>query len=180
MNRKRFANIILIVLVVILAGALGYVTLVKKPASTEQLQPNSSQNTQLAPLPSLPTTCTDQQEATPVITSISPASGPVGTKVQIRGCNFTGFEGDLDAVFVRSDGAEIPLYGGTWSPGYGGAERGKLIMVTVQSYCASGSETGRYSGITSSCKTVQATPGVYRVYVTAWGKKSNAATFTIK
>src|SRR3990167_8363563 len=31
-NQKGFANIVLIVLVVVLAGALGYVTLVKKPA----------------------------------------------------------------------------------------------------------------------------------------------------
>ena len=30
-NQKGFANILLIILVVVLAGALGYVTLVKKP-----------------------------------------------------------------------------------------------------------------------------------------------------
>ena len=202
MNQKGVANIVLIILVVILAGALGYVTLVKKPAPNEQPQINNSQNTQpttppptnntvsqnppaiqppITPPSPLPTTCVDQQEAIPVITSISPASGPVGTKVEIRGCNFTGFEGDLDAVFVRSDGKEIPLYGGTWYPGYGGgAGRGKIMTVTVQSYCPSGSETGRYSGITSPCQTIQATPGVYKVYVTAWGKKSNLATFTVK
>ena len=128
----------------------------------------------------LPTTCKDELEGVPVITSISPASGPIGTEVEMNGCNFTGFEGDLDAVFVRSDGAQIPLYGGTWYPGYGGAERGKLIKVTVQSYCESGSITGRYSGITSSCETVNATPGIYKVYVEAWGKKSNEVSFTIE
>jgi len=39
MNQKGFANIVLIILVVVLAGALGYVTLVKKytPTSNEQL-----------------------------------------------------------------------------------------------------------------------------------------------
>lgn len=125
---------------------------------------------------SLPATCTDQQGTVPVITSISPLSGPIGTSVLIDGCNLAGFEGDLDAVFVRSDGAKIPLYGGTGT----GAEQGKHMTVTVQSYCASGSETGRYSGIVSPCTTVQATPGVYKVYVTAWGKNSNEATFTIK
>ncbi len=48
MNQKGFANIviILIVLVVVLAGALGYVTLVKKSAPVEQPQTNNSQNTQ--------------------------------------------------------------------------------------------------------------------------------------
>ena len=202
MNQKGFANIVLIVLVVILAGALGYVTLIKKSVSTEQPQSNNSQNTQptmppspnntvsqnppptqppVTPPPSLPTTCIDKSETTPVITSVSPASGPIGTEITIRGCNFGGFEGDLDAVFVRSDGAEIPLYGGTWYPGYGGGtEPGKIITVTMQSYCESGSVTGRYSGITSACQTIKATPGVYKVFVTAWGKKSNQATFTVK
>ncbi len=34
--------------------------------------------------------------------------------------------------------------------------------------------------ITSPCQTIKATPGVYEVYVTAWGKKSNTVTFTVK
>ena len=46
MNQKAFANILLIVLVVILAGVLGYVTLVKKSVPAEQSQSNNSQNTQ--------------------------------------------------------------------------------------------------------------------------------------
>ena len=50
-NQKGFANIILIILVVVLAGALGYITLVKKPAPTEQPQSNNSQNTQQTPPP---------------------------------------------------------------------------------------------------------------------------------
>lgn len=128
----------------------------------------------------LPTTCKDELDGVPVITSISPASGLVGTEVEIRGCNLGGFEGDLDAVFVRSDGEEIPLYGGTWYPGYGGAEPGKLIKIIVRPYCESGSVTGRYSGITSPCETVNVTPGTYKVYAEAWGKKSNEALFIIK
>lgn len=53
MNQKGFANIVLIVLVVILAGALGYVTLVRKPAPVEQPQTNNLPNTQTTtpPLP---------------------------------------------------------------------------------------------------------------------------------
>jgi hypothetical protein len=55
MNQKGFANIILIIFVVVLVGALGYVTLVKKPAPVEQPQTNNnnSQNTQtITPPPS--------------------------------------------------------------------------------------------------------------------------------
>ena len=197
-------KILVILALLILAGSVGYVyygqqqknagpqplkpgrqTFVPQPPLLPP-QPQSKQNAkevgpiEIEPEASLPTTCTDQLEGTPVITSLSNYSGPVGTKLEIRGCNFSGFEGDLDAVFLRNDGAEIPLYGGTWQPGYGGAERGKIIIITVQSYCPSGSEMGRYSGITSACKTVEATPGIYKVYVTAWGKKSNEASFTIK
>ena len=48
MNQKGFVNIILIVLVVVLAGALGCVTLVKKPSLPEP-QPTTSQTA--PPLP---------------------------------------------------------------------------------------------------------------------------------
>ena len=58
MNKKGFANIVLIILVVVLAGVLGYVTLVKKPAPVEQPQTSSSQNTQAT----MPTT--NQQTTT--------------------------------------------------------------------------------------------------------------------
>ena len=189
MNQKGFANTVLIILVVVLASALGYVTLVKKSAPVEQPGVSNSQNAEPTTPPSInntvsqnqPTTCIDQQEATPVVTSISPTFGAIGTKVEIRGCNFTSFEGDLDSIFVRSDGKEIPVSGGNWYPGYGGgAGRGKIMIITVQSYCESGSITGSYSGITSPCQTIRATPGTYKIYVTAWGKKSNLATFTVK
>ncbi len=117
----------------------------------------------------------------PAITSISPDSGPVGTKVEIRGCNLSGFEGDLDAAFVRSDGAVIWLYGGVrcfWCEE--SEEKDEMFMkITVESYCELGRTTGRYSGITSPCETVEATPGVYKVHVTAWGKKSNDVIFTV-
>lgn len=51
MNQKGFVNIVLIVLVVVLAGTLGYVTLVKKSAPTKQPQTSNSQNTQETPPP---------------------------------------------------------------------------------------------------------------------------------
>ena len=163
MNHKGFANITLIVLIVLLAGTLGYVTLAKKPAS-------------VTPSQSLPTTCVDEtvEDLPPIITSIYPASGPVGTKVEIRGCNLAGYEGDQIAIFERSDGKELTFYGSGYSE--------KMITVTVETNCPSGYEMGRYSGITSSCETIQALPGIYKVYVITWGDdfKSNSATFTVK
>ena len=46
MDQKGFAKIVLIVLVVVLAGALGYVTLVKKPVPIKPPQVNNLQDTQ--------------------------------------------------------------------------------------------------------------------------------------
>lgn len=201
MNQKGFANIVLIILVVILAGVLGYVTLIKKPAPVEQSQTNNSQNTEstmpppannsisknppatqppVMPSQSLPTTCVDEthtvggKDLPPVITSISPTSGSVGTKVEIRGCNLAGFEGDQIAIFERSDGKKLTFYGSGYNE--------KVMTVTVETNCPTGSEMGRYSGITSSCETIQALPGVYKVHVITWGDdfKSNSATFTVK
>ncbi len=117
----------------------------------------------------------------PTITSISPTFGPIGTEVEIRGCNFAGFEGDLDAGFIRNDDAAIPLYGGTWcrSCEEGEDKDGMFMKVTVHPYCESGHESGRYSGINSPCEPVEATPGIYKVYVTAWGKESDEVSFTV-
>jgi hypothetical protein len=199
-GQKGFTNIKLIALVVILAGALlGYLTLVKRSAPVGQLQANK-QSTEFAThqpansttfqspsaaapsfesLQPLPATCVDETHAVgekdlpPVITSISPASGPVGSKVEIRGCNLAGFEGDQIAIFERSDGKKLTFYG----PGY----NEKMMTVTVADNCPTGYETGRYSGATSSCETIQALPGIYKVYVITWGDefKSNSATFTV-
>lgn len=50
MNQKGFANIVLIVLVVILAGAVGYLTLVKKSSTpTSETQPTNNSPTQQTP-----------------------------------------------------------------------------------------------------------------------------------
>ena len=47
MNQKGFANIVLIVLVVVLVGALGYVTLINKPSPS--ITPSSPDNTEPTP-----------------------------------------------------------------------------------------------------------------------------------
>lgn len=186
MNQKLFASTAVPVLV-ILVGVLGYVILIKKPVLIEQTQINNivSQNQQTAQSPvaspePLPTTCVDEVHAPgerslpPVITSISPISGPVGSRVVIRGCNLAGFEGDQMAIFERSDGNKLIFYGSGYDE--------KVVTVTVTDNCSTGSETGRYSGNTSLCEPVRVLPGVYKVYVVTWGDeyKSNVANFTVK
>jgi len=118
---------------------------------------------------SLPTTCTDQQEGAPVITSISPTSGPIGTKIEIKGCNFSGFEAAKDAVIVNSNGEGAFLAGEPTIDS-------KLITVVLKSPICKVDNSA--SGL--PCPAfLTLTPGLYKIYTTPWGKKSNETTFTI-
>lgn len=85
MNQKGLANIILIVLVVILVGALGYVTLVKKSTPLEQPPSNNLQNTQTTTSP--PTNNTVSQNQPPT-DSGKELSGLVSITLPSY-CNFT-------------------------------------------------------------------------------------------
>ncbi len=63
-NQKGFANIVLIVLVVVLVGALGYMTLIRKSNPVEQPQTNNLQNTQTQSAADLPKNNTTQNAPT--------------------------------------------------------------------------------------------------------------------
>ena len=124
------------------------------------------------------TTCKDGTESTPVITSLSRTSGPIGTELEIRGCNLSGFEGDLDVYFERTDGKKIML---TDTFGSYPKTGGSLIKVVVKEPCQQGETVyGRYSGIPAQCNYIALTPGLYKVYTDPWGKTSNTVSFTIQ
>lgn len=98
MNQKGFANMVLIVLVVVLAGALGYVTLVKKPAPVEQPQVNNSQNTQsTTPPPSNQTSVTPPQTDT----SFKVLSPKAGDSWKIGGTYTVKFQNLPKGSFVQ-------------------------------------------------------------------------------
>jgi len=163
---------ILIILVLALAGVLAYISFNKKPSSNEKTLSNNSNDTQ-SPVTSsqaLPTTCTDQPEGMPVITSLSSYSGYVGTKIEIKGCNFAGFEGDKNAWIENGQGVKGILNGEEGSTG-------KNLKVTIKSPLCQ--EDNSYSGL--PCKSyLTLTPGTYKIYTMPWLKKSNEVTFTIK
>ncbi len=123
-----------------------------------------------------PTTTTQ-----PAISSISQSSGPVGTLLELRGQNLSGFEGDLQVIFERSDGKTVilnslvPYSTGNYAP-----TNTTLIKVAVKSPCERGQTVyGAYSGIKAVCDYFEFTPGVYKVYVNPWGVKSNVVNFTL-
>jgi hypothetical protein len=158
-------NIFLLVLVIVLAGALAYVTLLKKPGATEA--PQAQTNT---PAENLPATCVSEEDGDPVITSLSAYSGPVGTKLEIKGCNFSGFEGDLTAWIENSDGISGILYGEN------GSDDSKLVFTLKPALCQ---EDTSYSGLPCE-EYLDLVPGIYKIYAEPWGARSNEATFIIK
>ena len=122
-------------------------------------------------------TNTNNDDTAPIIDSINPISGPVGTIVQIRGKNLSGFEGDLGATFEQSNGKEFYLVDKSGNyPKTGGS----LITVIVKEPCEKGDTViADYSGKSYPCEYEPMTPGVYKVYTEPWGKKSNEVIFTV-
>lgn len=120
---------------------------------------------------------TIQSVDSPYINSIFPSSGSKGTMVEIKGKNLSGLEGDLNVYFERPDGKIIVLvdtFGDYPKTG------GNLIKVKVLEPCQQGEVvTGEYSGIKSVCDYVELTPGMYKVYASPWGVKSNIVNFEI-
>ncbi|GEM_PF-2921768 len=116
------------------------------------------------------TNCKDEVQGTPVITSITPISGGVGSKVEIQGCNFSGFEGDKTVWIENSAGVKAILAG---DPG----STAKLLKLTLRSpLCQSDTS---YSGLPCDA-WLTLTPGVYKIYTEPWGKKSNEVNFVVQ
>lgn len=137
-----------------------------------QFQSDNLLNAQL-PLTSpssLPTACIDQPEGTPVITSLSSYSGFIGAGLEIRGCNFAGFEGDKNAWIENSQGIKGLLYGETESTD-------KLLKVILKSPLCQ--KDTSYSGLPCDA-WLALTPGTYKIYATPWTKKSNEVILIIK
>ncbi|MEI7513262.1 MAG: IPT/TIG domain-containing protein [bacterium] len=105
----------------------------------------------------------------PVINSISPNSGPIGTIVEIKGNNLNGFEGDMDAIIENSKGETAVLLGMT-------RVEPNLIRVKIESKLCK--KNNSYSGL--PCESyLNIVPGVYNIYTSPWGKMSNKVKFTV-
>src|SRR3989338_4010347 len=161
MNQKGFANIFLIVLVVVLVGALGYITLVKKPASIEQPQSNNLQNTQ---------TTTPPPSNNAVSQTPPPASNTTGWKTyssDLMGIevkypptyyvvkNF-GNPGSDTFTSVTNLGKESDK--SLWGKGVGGAPAHIQIIYHANrrnlSIADLAKEWASSAGVTSSCKNL--------------------------
>lgn len=107
----------------------------------------------------------------PVINSIKPNFGPIGTVIELRGTDLTGFEGDLDAVIENSKG-ETAVMAGMNSF----TVDKNLIKVKIESKICKTNNS--YSGL--PCESyLSIAPGIYNIYAFPWGKESNKVQFTV-
>lgn len=179
-NNNFFTPIILfiIIILILVAGYFGFKQFLTPqtfcwpycPGITDQDREAMKKAGSEADIANLPTTCKDEQGGTPVITSLSSYSGSVGTKLEINGCNFAGFEGDKNAWIHNEKGEKGILYGEAGSSS-------KLLKVTLKSPLCQ--KDTSYSGL--SCDSfLTLTPGYYRIFVIPWSKVSNTVSFIIK
>lgn len=120
------------------------------------------------------------EQITPYIGSITPASAPVGTTLEIRGSEFHGFESDVYFYFERADGKKVRLPGVVSQQNTGDAIGAQTAKVILKEPCQQGQVLyADYSALPYVCDYVQLTPGVYKVYTQPWGKRSNVSQFTI-
>ncbi len=171
MDTKGYIAIILLVVVIVLIGVVMYFYTTGEFDNQLQWIISGPWKQAISGKGNVnPVTCKDEPEGRPVITSLSVDSGPVATKLEIKGCNFSGFEGDKNAWIKNSNEVRGILKGGIGSTS-------DLLKVTLKSPLCQGDTS--YSGL--ACKDwLNLTPGTYKIYVEPWGKKSNEVDFTIK
>lgn len=131
---------------------------------------NKEQDNNVNPINVLPTSCVDQDEWIPVITSISAYTGTTETKLEISGCNFSGFEWDKNAWIENEQWIKAILYGEKWSTS-------KILKISLKpSLCQNDNS---YSGL--PCENLlYLNPWKYKIYVMPWGKISNKVDFTVE
>lgn len=119
-----------------------------------------------------PTMVADRYENTmpdPVINSITPGNGPVGTNIELKGVGFAGFEGDKNAIIENYFGQRGVIYGEL------GSTDNIIRFKLADRYCT---KDNSYTGF--PCDSyLMITPGVYKIYVWPWGKSSEKVQFIV-
>lgn len=118
-------------------------------------------------------TCKQDKELIPIISSLSTYSASVGDTIKIHGCNLNGLEGDKSVWIENSQGVKGLL------EQYDVSNDPENMQVTLTSTVCK-----EYIKDTKCTEWLTLTPGIYKIYGTLYhapdGKKSNEVTFTIK
>jgi len=166
MKNKKLIKISLIILVIVLAGVLGYATFLEGTISKPdriQLKATSTQ-----PL-KVQAACQDGPNLPPFISSLSAYSGKIGNLIEVNGCNFLGFEGDENVWLENAQGQKGIVYGEN------GSSIRTLKIILKSPLCQ---KDNSYSGLPCEAQ-INLVPGKYKIYTSPWGKDSNRVDFTI-
>lgn len=101
---------------------------------------------------------------------MSKYTGSVGETIEVRGCNFNGFEANLNVWVENVQGVKGIMYS---EPG----STFKVMKFILKPALCQTDES--YRGLPCA-EYLNLTPGSYKIYTIPWGKRSNEATFTIK
>ena len=167
-NKLLIPAVIVIVALILVGGIywINYSRTVNQPANEVQnvvTNPATPDNYSTS-------TSTDSNEPAPVITSITPSSGPVGTVIELKGTDLRGFEGDENVWIQNSAGQKGIIH--TDSSVNSATD---IKFTLANSYCTADVS---YSG--APCPSnLSITPGSYSLSVDPWGTPSNAVKFTV-
>ncbi len=108
--------------------------------------------------------------AKPVVDSLVPSSGSIGSTIELHGLNFSGFEGDKFAWIENSSGVKGIIYGDL------GSTDNMIRFALKNTYC-----TVDTSYSDAPCPSyLNIIPGSYHIFVMPWGQKSNSIPFTVQ
>lgn len=177
--------LLLVIIALLFAGGGTYVYTQQKQSNEPIIGNQTTQITQpttpVSPTPFTNNTSNDMaqcpinnfsvNDSPPVITSITPSSGPVGTTIEIQGCNFLGGEGDKILSFMNSKGEKGVLNGVMDKTT---RTSNTVLKVTLsRTICKFISNSGL------DCPVLELAPGAYTVYSTSYGGNSNTVNFTV-
>lgn len=157
---KKNIKLSILLLLIILSSCVNNITSIKtEPVVTEPIITK----------PDLQTTCIDEDEWIPIITSISTNSWTIETKLEINWCNFSGFEWDKNVWIENEQGIKGILYSKSGSTS-------KLLNINFKASVCENDNS--YSGL--PCDSwLELIPWKYKIYVMPWWKESNKIDFTI-
>lgn len=100
---------------------------------------------------------TSSEDSSPIISSVTPVSGPIGTVITIKGKNLSGIEGTPDIIIKNSKGDLAYIQGGTWKF----EENVDTLQIKLPSQVCS---EFKDNSMTSCSKFMTISPGVYSFY----------------
>ena len=190
MNKKGFMNIVVIGIIVTIIAAAGYFALVQKEEVSTMI-PNLGIIENIQPTIIQPSINKTEElcktTSFPIIKSISPPSGPVGTNVIIKGCNLVSFAWGLrfKNFNVRYPQSPSVLEYFSISAGDVISTANETVKFNIpKKICVAWPhyEKPHYEkGVVGGCITRQPPPGFYEVYYSNAdnGQLSNKVQFTI-